>query len=223
MALALFYLLSMTTGAKLLYDLQADRNAITISRYFTPRHYMNGGYWGGALAYLAIVTGVALFYRGRRGEFLDLVVWPLPLSLAAAKLGCLANGCCYGVTCPWPWAITYPAGSDAPAGLPLHPTPLYEIMGLLITLLVMLYINSARWHGTLLWWFLLFYGAVRAVSEEWRGDLADRPKIGPVSTSQIICLSVALISAVLLIIIQHTRNNLTSMTAEPGNLSQSQT
>jgi len=45
----------------------------------------------------------------------------LPLALAVARLGCLAAGCCQGTPTAAPWAV---------AGL--HPTALYEIMGLLM-------------------------------------------------------------------------------------------
>lgn len=45
----------------------------------------------------------------------------LPIALAIAKLGCIAAGCCWGTPTAAPWAV---------AGL--HPTPLYEIAGLLV-------------------------------------------------------------------------------------------
>lgn len=44
----------------------------------------------------------------------------LPIALAIAKLGCIAAGCCWGTPTAAPWAV---------AGL--HPTPFYEIAGLL--------------------------------------------------------------------------------------------
>ena len=45
----------------------------------------------------------------------------LPPALAVARLGCIAAGCCHGTPTALPWA---------PGGL--HPTPLYEIVGLLM-------------------------------------------------------------------------------------------
>jgi prolipoprotein diacylglyceryltransferase len=45
----------------------------------------------------------------------------LLLALAVARLGCVAGGCCHGTPTALPWAL---------GGL--HPTPLYEIAGLLM-------------------------------------------------------------------------------------------
>jgi hypothetical protein len=44
----------------------------------------------------------------------------LPLALAVARLGCIPGGCCHGVPTALPWAVRG-----------FHPTPLYEIAGLL--------------------------------------------------------------------------------------------
>jgi hypothetical protein len=45
----------------------------------------------------------------------------LPLALAVARLGCIAGGCCHGTPTALPWAVEG-----------LHPTPFYEIAGLLM-------------------------------------------------------------------------------------------
>lgn len=44
----------------------------------------------------------------------------LPAALVVARLGCLAAGCCPGTPSALPWALSG-----------LHPTPLYEVAGLL--------------------------------------------------------------------------------------------
>lgn len=64
-------------------------------------------------------------------------------AVAVGRLGCLVNGCCFGVPTDLPWAVRQPAGAFAaelhahlglvPAGgpsLPIHPWPLYEALGL---------------------------------------------------------------------------------------------
>jgi hypothetical protein len=56
-----------------------------------------------------------------REEFLAASFAPLPFALAVARVGCLAAGCCAGLELEGPRA----------GGLGRHPTPLYEIVGLL--------------------------------------------------------------------------------------------
>jgi len=60
-------------------------------------------------------------------------------SIAVARLGCLARGCCLGITCGAPWCAPYPRQSfafllhadrglvapDAPASAPVHLLPVY--------------------------------------------------------------------------------------------------
>jgi prolipoprotein diacylglyceryltransferase len=64
---------------------------------------------------------------GVRARFLAAALRALVPALAVARLGCLAAGCCWGTPTSLPWGLT-PAGGT----LPCHPTPLYEIAGLLL-------------------------------------------------------------------------------------------
>ncbi len=91
-----------------------------------------------------------------------------------------------------PWAITFPEGTaGAPAGIPLHPTQIYEIL-LVLCILGVFTIFKRRWgSGTMLLWFLILYGLGRAVTELWRGDADHHLYIGPLTLSQLICLAVA--------------------------------
>jgi phosphatidylglycerol:prolipoprotein diacylglycerol transferase len=50
---------------------------------------------------------------------------------AIGRLGCLAAGCCWGVVCDRPWAITFrnpEATTGVPLYQPLHPTQIYEMI-----------------------------------------------------------------------------------------------
>jgi len=49
----------------------------------------------------------------------------LPLSLAVARLGCFAAGCCLGLPTSLPWGLRW-----SPAASPVHPIALYEVAGL---------------------------------------------------------------------------------------------
>jgi phosphatidylglycerol:prolipoprotein diacylglycerol transferase len=122
----------------------------------------------------------------------------------AAKLGCLLNGCCYGKPCSLPWAITFPeAARSAPAGVPLHPTQLYEVALMLVILLFFARLRSPRWRGTKLLWFLFIYGLGRAGTDFLRGDTEGHLYLSPLSLTQLLCPAAA--CAALLILVIHVR------------------
>jgi prolipoprotein diacylglyceryltransferase len=77
----------------------------------------------------------------------------LPLALAAARLGCIAGSCCQGTPTALPWAVRG-----------LHPTPLYEIAGLLLLHAA----SRGVADGHLVPWVLGGLGLVRLVVEPLR-------------------------------------------------------
>jgi len=196
-AVSVCYNLGMIVGAKALYDIQHTqfdfRALLSIS------HYMQGGFWGGLLAYLCLSMPLVVVFSRRRRAALDLIALSIPLPWIFVKLGCLFNGCCYGRECSMPWAITFPEGlSGTPAGIPLHPTQIYEIL-VVLCILGVFTILKRRWgSGTMLLWFLILYGLGRAATELWRGDVDHHLYIGPLTLSQLICLAVAGVSILLL-------------------------
>lgn len=83
---------------------------------------------------------------GFKRPMLDLFAWLAPIALGITKLGCLFNGCCYGLPLNGFWGIQYPEGThahfnhwfsssiekDAILSLALHPVQLYETIMLFI-------------------------------------------------------------------------------------------
>lgn len=198
------YMVGMTIGAKALFDLQHSQ--LDFRALLSAKHYMKGGLWGGLLAYFCLSVPLALLLSHRKHAALDLVAVSTPIPWIFAKLGCLFNGCCYGQACSMPWAITFPEGArGAPAGIPLHPTQVYEILVVLFVLGVFRILKRERWRGTMLLWFLILYGVGRAATELWRGDADHHLYIGPLTLSQLICLATAGISILVLYFLQHRR------------------
>ncbi len=201
-AVSLCYLVGMIPAAKLLYDIRQSQFDLTV--VFNLKHYLEGGLWGGLLAYLLLAIPVTLFLTRRRRSALDLIAVSVPIPWALAKLGCVLNGCCYGRPSSLPWAITFPEGADtALAGVPLHPTQIYEIvlMGLLI--LVFKVLPRERWRGTMLLWFISIYGLGRTAIDMFRGDTDRYIYVGPVTLTQIICLITAVTSVLLLLVVRY--------------------
>jgi phosphatidylglycerol:prolipoprotein diacylglycerol transferase len=193
-AASVCYLAGMTLGAKLLYDLR--HGPLDVTALFRGEHYAQGGLWGGLLAYLALAVPAVLLLTRQRLAALDLVGLSTPVPWIAAKLGCLFNGCCYGKPCSLPWAITFPQGArGAPAGVPIHPSQLYEVGIMLVLLLVFATLRSDRWRGTKLLWFLAIYGLGRAATDFLRGDAEGRLYFGLLSLTQLLCLAATIIAS----------------------------
>src|SRR5438105_13418624 len=90
--------------------------------------------WRGGLVFYGGLIGASLaclLYAGLKRvpvwKLADILAPSIALGSAFGRIGCLMNGCCYGRECHLPWAITFPPGSHpAPAGIPLHPTQVYD-------------------------------------------------------------------------------------------------
>jgi phosphatidylglycerol:prolipoprotein diacylglycerol transferase len=194
----------MIVGAKALYDIQNTQ--FDLRALLSISCYMKGGLWGGLLAYLCLSVPVALILSKRKRAALDLIALSIPIPWMLAKLGCLFNGCCYGRTCSMPWAITFPeGGAGAPAGVPLHPVEIYEVLVVLCILVVFRILKHKRGSGTMLPWFLILYGLGRAAIELWRGDVEHHLYVGSLTLSQLICLVAAGFSILALYFWRHSR------------------
>jgi phosphatidylglycerol:prolipoprotein diacylglycerol transferase len=196
-AVSVCYNLGMIVGAKALYDIQHTQ--LDFRALLSISHYVQGGLWGGLLVYLCLSVPLVLVLSKHRLAALDLIALAIPIPWIFAKLGCLFNGCCYGRKCSLPWAITFPEGTaGAPAGIPLHPVEIYEILVVLCILGVFMILRRRWSSGMMLLWFLILYGLGRAAIELWRGDTDHHLYIGPLTLSQLICLAAAGVSIIVL-------------------------
>ena len=202
---SLCYLLGMTLGAKMLFDLR--HGILSASALLQADHWFRGGLWGGLLAYFALAVPAVLLLTRQRLAALDLVAVTIPVPWIAAKIGCFLNGCCYGRPCSLPWAVTFPQGArGAPPGVPVHPTQFYEIGIMLALLLVFSQLKSGRWKGTKLLWFLVIYGFGRALTDFLRGDTEGRLYLGALSMTQIISAASAGVALLSLGLYLHAMN-----------------
>ncbi|MHC4701267.1 MAG: prolipoprotein diacylglyceryl transferase [Planctomycetota bacterium] len=192
------YMVGMTAGAK--YLLHARQGAFDPAVVLSAEQYRQGGLWGGLLAYMILAIPAMLLLARKRKAALDLAAVSVPVPWAISKLGCLLNGCCHGRQCSLPWAIVFPQGaSTAPAGVPTHPTQIYEvlIMASLVVLFTML--RGERWRGTMLLWLVGIYGIGRAATDVFRGDADRYIHFGPVTLTQLVCVAAAVVSIAILL------------------------
>lgn len=162
-------------------------------------------FWQGGLTFygglLLAIPGGIWFARRKGldiGRVADIAASCIMLGLAAGRVGCFLNGCCYGVaTGSW-------AGVHFPGHLgPVHPTQLYEVAGALL-LAAALYVAMRRRgqaaardpRGALFGWMLIGYGVLRGLLEIYRAD--PRGGLGPLSTSQIISIPLVVIGLVVI-------------------------
>jgi phosphatidylglycerol:prolipoprotein diacylglycerol transferase len=157
--------------------------------------FWQGGltFYGGLL--LAIPGG--LWFARRRGlgvaRTADLAAPAIMLGLCIGKLGCFAEGCCYGApTTSWV-GVHFPGHAQA-----LHPSQLYESSSALVLFMILHWLIRPRRRrdGQVFAWMLVLYGAVRTGLELFRDD--PRGGLGPLSTSQLVSIPLVVVGLWLL-------------------------
>jgi len=160
-----------------------------------------GVFYGGLIAALAIS---AWYMRKRRLPLLktaDVFAPAIALGHAIGRLGCFSAGCCWGVLCMRPWAVTFtdPVAHDlvgVPLGVPLHPTQLYESFSeFLIFGLLYWRFQKAHRPGAVISLYLVLYSTARFIVEFYRYHEQGNLFNGPLDTSQWISIVLFLLGA----------------------------
>jgi phosphatidylglycerol:prolipoprotein diacylglycerol transferase len=183
-------------GARVVFFLQ-NPGVVPWSQILSLR---TGGmvFYGGPLVGLPVGIWLVRRYGLPLWEVLDTFGRTLPVAHGLARLGCFGAGCCYGSPTDLPWAVhyTHPTGG-APVGVGVHPTQLYEAIGLFGIGLGLAWLEGRkRYAGQVMLTYLGAYAVLRVIVEVFRGD-ADRrfvPVLG-LSTSQAISLVVLVLVA----------------------------
>ncbi len=193
-SLFLWVLLFGFLGAKLLFLLTELPRVLQ-----NPLPYLGSdGFvvYGGILAGLAVLRVWSRRTGQPLGKWMDVVLPGVSLAQGFGRIGCFLAGCCYGRPTGAPLGVVFPAGSLAPAGIPLLPTQLFFAAGdfLLAAALLLLDRRGGK-EGHLTVWYLLLYGTGRFLLEYLRDD--PRGAVGPLSTSQFISLFIAALALAL--------------------------
>jgi phosphatidylglycerol:prolipoprotein diacylglycerol transferase len=154
---------------------------------------------------LGIVTGslIARLLGAPLGRWLRVAALPLLLVLGAGKLVGVLGATGQGALTQSPWATAYlgpgPWGSLA-AGLPAHPSQVYEAVAVAIAVLVLLPLSRRpalrRDTGALLFAAVALWSIARlVVGFTWRDD----PVVGPLRVEQALAV-VVLLAAVAAIV-----------------------
>jgi phosphatidylglycerol:prolipoprotein diacylglycerol transferase len=155
-------------------------------------------FYGGLIGALVASAAFLTWRRQPAWKVLDLYAPFVPLGHALGRLGCFAAGCCYGRPTDLPWGVVFPPGSQAPAGVPLHPTQLYEAgFDTLLGIALLVLRARSRAPGLTFAALLIFYPAFRAFNESFRGD-SIRGYVGfGISNGQAISLGLFVVGVII--------------------------
>ena len=201
LTMALYAIIGGFIGAKLLYWI------VEFDQILADPRFLLDTLTAGFVFYGALIVGalaILLFARRRKQPFfgyMDLVAPSFILAQGFGRIGCFCAGCCYGAVCDSPLSVIYPAGSSAPAGVPLLPTQLFESAFCFAYAAVLTAIfRRQKRYGTTTGWYLVGYGVWRFIIEFFRSD--DRGAVGALSTSQFIGIFIVLFGIATLVLVR---------------------
>jgi phosphatidylglycerol:prolipoprotein diacylglycerol transferase len=166
----------------------------------------------GFVVYGGILFGFAAcwLYARRKGDrFLpwsDLLLPGVAVAQGFGRVGCFLAGCCYGAPTDSCIGVTFPAGSFAPAGVPLWPTQLISAAGDLLLALILLRMDRKKtYDGRITVWYVILYTVGRFLVEFLRAD--NRGSVGALSASQFIGLFVIAAALALRVFLKRGQNS----------------
>jgi phosphatidylglycerol:prolipoprotein diacylglycerol transferase len=193
--LGIYCALAAIIGAKLMLLIVQPEN------FFTWSTLQAGGvFYGGLIAALAV--GWWYMWKAKLPPWTtaDVFAPAIALGHGIGRLGCFAAGCCWGVACDRPWAVTFtnPVAGElgTPLNQPLHPTQLYEAFAEFL-IFGILYWRIRRPHarGTIIGLYLMLYSTTRFLVEFFRNHEQGNLWGGPFDTSQWISIGLFLLGA----------------------------
>jgi phosphatidylglycerol:prolipoprotein diacylglycerol transferase len=182
--------------------------------------------WRGGLVYYGGLIGASLacilYARVKKlplWKLADVVAPSIALGYVFGRLGCLMNGCCYGRECHLPWAITFPPGSHlAPAGIPLHPTQIYDSLLNLgfYAFLAWLY-RRKKFDGQVFAAYLIGYALLRSLVEFFRGDYPVHYLGGWATPAQVVSIVILAAGLILLGVLPRMTHRYPDTTQKPSH------
>jgi phosphatidylglycerol:prolipoprotein diacylglycerol transferase len=145
------------------------------AQIFTLATLQAGGvFYGGLIAALIVAWWYLRKTRLPALKTADVFAPAIALGHGIGRIGCFTAGCCWGVACDRPWAVTFtnPVAHDlvgVPLDIPLHPTQIYEAAAEFI-IFAILYWRVRKPHapGAIISLYLMLYSTVRFIVEFFR-------------------------------------------------------
>jgi phosphatidylglycerol:prolipoprotein diacylglycerol transferase len=160
-----------------------------------------GVFYGGLLGALAMATWYMRKTRLPALLTADIFAPGIALGHGIGRLGCFSAGCCWGVECHLPWAVTFtnPVANQlvgVQLNTPLHPTQLYESFAeFLIFGILLWFIRRPHSAGAIISLYLMLYSTARFIVEFFRFHEQGNLWGGPLDTSQWLSIALFLLGA----------------------------
>jgi phosphatidylglycerol---prolipoprotein diacylglyceryl transferase len=166
--------------------------------------------WRGGLVYYGGLIGSSLacilyvrFKKLPLWKMADILAPSVALGHVFGRIGCLLNGCCYGRACSLPWAIVFPEEArdrGTPAGIPLHPTQIYEsLLNLALYLTLARLFRHRKFEGQVFGTYLVCYALLRSFVELFRGDYpSEQVVVGWITPAHWVSLGILVTGLILL-------------------------
>lgn len=158
--------------------------------------------WHGGMSFHGGLIGCVIagwvFARRRKIPFAalaDCTIVTAPIGLMFGRIGNFINAELLGLPSNVPWAMVFPGGGPVPR----HPTQLYEAFaeGLLL-FLILWFLRRLGWRdGTMVAFFLLFYGIFRFIIEFFKEPDPQLGYILGLTMGQVLCLGMIAAAALL--------------------------
>ncbi len=160
-----------------------------------------GVFYGGLIAALAVAIWYMRKTRLPGWKTADVFAPAIALGHGIGRLGCFSAGCCWGVECHRPWAVTFtnPVAHElvgVPLQLAIHPTQLYEAAAEFI-IFGLLYWRIRKPHadGGIIGAYLMLYSTARFTVEFFRVHEQGNVMGGAFDTSQWISAGLFVLGA----------------------------
>jgi phosphatidylglycerol:prolipoprotein diacylglycerol transferase len=160
-----------------------------------------GVFYGGLIAALGVAVWQMRKTRLPGWKTADVFAPAIALGHGIGRIGCFTAGCCWGVECHRPWAVTFTsmAAHDrvgVPLNIPIHPTQLYEAFAE-FAIFGFLYwrIHKPHGDGAIIGAYLMLYSTARFTVEFFRVHEQGNVLGGPFDTSQFISAGLFLLGA----------------------------
>jgi phosphatidylglycerol:prolipoprotein diacylglycerol transferase len=131
----------------------------------------------------------------------DVFAPAIALGHGIGRIGCFTAGCCWGVECHRPWAVTFTslAAHDrvgVPLNIPIHPTQLYEAFAEFAIFGILYWrIHKPHGDGAIIGAYLMLYSTARFTVEFFRVHEQGNVLGGAFDTSQFISAGLFLLGA----------------------------
>lgn len=161
-----YLILSVVLGARIFHVLFVDFN------YFLSNPLRIFAIWEGGVSFFGGLFGAVLisvwYFRKHKIDFYkvgDVIVLPVALALALGRIANFINGELWGVSTNISWCVLYD-------GICRHPYQLYEASGRFLSFFVLLFLNSKKLKGGIVFWsFIFLFSLSRFINEFFRDDL----------------------------------------------------